>query len=150
MKHFITSHPSRYGGFASSDKGSFVKAADRDDRFRETDHITLVIDGTRYGVAFTGPAEANRVITNGPILVGPHAETYGLCSVLTAEPYDPDAGQTVIKAAYGDVLIIDSFAFRLEVGNDSLAPYPALVRDLEVEDGTAAEFIDAQGFAARA
>lgn len=142
---YIVSTPSRYrSGFASVDPESFTKSKDVDHRFRETQHVTLRIHGIsgksyplRFGVAYTGPKEAGRLVDGGPLVMGPHAETYGLATVLTAEPYDPDAGKHIIDIEPGDYVTIDGDLFRLSMETRYFRPEPTLTLITDEDEAAA-------------
>lgn len=75
----------------------------------------------RFGVVATLEGGASRRVTEGPLVPGPHAATFGLCSVIDnhgGTGRDIDEAKTAglwVEVAEGDVLDIEGTLYRIRI-----------------------------------
>jgi hypothetical protein len=89
----------------------------------QTDHIFRIDGRYRLGIGGVARGDEGRQVTHGPLVPGPWAYAYGLCTVMCSEPEHGtygemkrlEAANKVHDVASGDHAVIDDVEYEIEV-----------------------------------
>ena len=96
-----------------------IKSAKAYGRGEYDEHTILRIKGTyhRLAVSFVAPGEVARREYNGPMTVGPWAETFGVCAVLSGsrDTLRQSEALRTVEVSEGDVIEVEGIRFEVKI-----------------------------------